>query len=126
VGYSPQRINDSFAAYTVQTTVLDYEHTTPRHIGNAHLGWAGGRWEIDSYLHLQSSSYSVRGNSALFTGATLARIPGYASADARAAYRMSKHSTLALSGQNLLHDQQIQTASAAVERRVLLMLSVDY
>lgn len=62
----------------------------------------------------------------MFPGATLARIPGYMSADARAAYTLSRHWTLALSAQNLLPDQQIQTASSAVERRVLVMLGVDY
>jgi hypothetical protein len=59
-------------------------------------------------------------------GATLVRIPGYLSADARAAYRLTRRVTLALSGQNLLHDQQIQTAGSAVERRLLATLSFDY
>jgi hypothetical protein len=41
-------------------------------------------------------------------------------------YRLSRGVTLALSGQNLLHNQQIQTAIGAVERRVLATLSCDF
>jgi outer membrane receptor protein involved in Fe transport len=68
----------------------------------------------------------LRGLNGVDPVAILVRVPGYLSADARAAYRLTTRATLALAGQNLLHDQQIRTANSAVERRVLATLSVDY
>ena len=126
LGYSPQTIRDNFPGYAVQATLTDYEDTAPRHSADAQLGWSAGRWELDGFLHYQSPDYAIRGLSGGFQNAILVRIPGYLSADARAGYRLTKRFTLALSGQNLLREQQIQTATAAVERRVLATLSADY
>jgi iron complex outermembrane receptor protein len=126
LGYSPQAIKDSFGNNPVSATLTDFEDTAPRHTADGQLGWSGGPWELDGFLHYQSAAYGIRGFSDVNASAALVRIPGYMSADARAAYRLTRRATLALSGQNLLHDQQIQTASSAVERRVLATLSVDY
>ncbi len=80
----------------------------------------------DGFVHYQTASYATRGLNGADLVAILVHVPGYSSADARAAYRLTTRATLALSAQNLPHDQQIQTANSAVERRVLATLSVDY
>jgi len=126
LGYSPERIKDSFGGYPYQTTLVDFQDSTPRHTALGQLGWSGGAWELDGFLHYESATYATRGLNGVDPVAILVRVPGYLSADARAAYRLTTRATLALSGQNLLHDQQIQTANSAVERRVLATLSVDY
>lgn len=74
----------------------------------------------------QSADYGVRGLNQNISGAILVRIPAYLTADAGLAYRLTTRATLAVSGQNLLHDQQVQTAVSAVERRVLATLSYSY
>jgi outer membrane receptor for ferrienterochelin and colicins len=126
LGYSPQTITDEFSGHPVQETLIDFEDTTPRQTADAQLGWSGGAWELDGFLQYESAAYGVRGLNQNFPSAILVRIPAYLSADARVAYRLTTRVTLALSGQDLLHDQQIQTAVAAVERRVLATLSADF
>lgn len=126
LGYSPETILDRFAGYPYQTTLTDFEDTTPKHTADAQLGWSGGAWELDGFLRYESTTYGLRGLTQLEPSGILVRIPGYMSADARAAYQLNRYATVALSGQNLLHAQQIQTASSAVERRVLLTVSLSY
>jgi outer membrane receptor for ferrienterochelin and colicins len=126
LGYSPQVIKDSFPGYTVRTTLTNFENTAPRHTANAQLGCSAGAWELDAFLRYQSSAYGTRGFSETNPNGALVHIAGYVSADARAAYRVTQRATLAVSGQNLLHAQQIQTAAAAVERGVMATLSYDF
>jgi outer membrane receptor for monomeric catechols len=46
-------------------------------------------------------------------------VPAYGAVDARFAYQLNSHLNLALSGQNLLHQQQMQTSGEPVQRRWL-------
>jgi outer membrane receptor for ferrienterochelin and colicins len=126
LGYAPETITDDFAGHPVQVTLVDFEDTTPKHTADAQLGWSGGAWELDAFLQYESADYGVRGLNQNIPGAVLVRIPAYLTADARLAYRLTTRATLALSGQNLLHDQQVQTAVSAVERRVLATASYRY
>jgi iron complex outermembrane receptor protein len=126
LGYSPETIKDNFAGHPVQVTLVDFEDTTPKHTADAQLGWSGGAWELDAFLQYQSADYGVRGLSQNIPGAILVRIPAYLTADARLAYQLTRRATFALSGQNLLHQQQIQTAISPVERRVLATLSYRF
>jgi len=126
LSYTPEVITDHFRpGYTVLTTLVDYEHTHPVHTVNANLGWAQGPWEIDGYLRYLSEFDSIQGQSAFLPSGLLVRIPDYVSVDARVAYRINDHLTLALSGQNLLDSPQIQTSAPAVERRLLATLTVS-
>ena len=126
LSYTPEMIADHFApSATVLSALVDYEHTHPVHVVNANLGWAHGPWEVDGYLRYQSEFKSIQGFSAFQPAGILVRIPNYVSVDARIAYRVNDHLTLAVSGQNLLESPQRQTSGPDVERRVLATLSVN-
>ena len=127
LSYTPQWIHDHFAAgYTVATTLLDYEHTKPVHVVDGNLGWSRGPWEVDGYFRFESEFSSIRSVSPTALYGYLVSIPEYVSADARIAYRITDHLTLALSGQNLLQSPQRQTSASEVERRVYVTASVDF
>jgi len=124
LSYTPEVISDDIAPkFTVLGELVDYEHTTPVHVVNANLGWSKGAREIDGYLRYQSRFDSIQGLSAFIPAGVLVRIPDYVSVDARVAYRINKHVTVAVSGQNLLDSPQRQTSAPAVERIVLFTVS---
>jgi iron complex outermembrane receptor protein len=117
--YTPQVIDDEFdPAFTVETTLVDFEHTTPRHVLNANLGWSSGPWEVDGYLRYQSRFDGIENSGVGIIIGSLAPISSYVSVDARVGYRLNDRMTLALSGQNLIDSPQRQTAAPEVERRV--------
>jgi iron complex outermembrane receptor protein len=103
----------------------DFQHTLPRHQIRANLGWSNDRWESDVALYYQSATNSLM--PLLMTGgATPIPISNYVNADARIGYRINDTLTLAVSGQNLLQAQQVQTSAPAVERRVFINLSTAF
>jgi outer membrane receptor for ferrienterochelin and colicins len=101
----------------------DYQHTTPVHLLKANLGWANGRWEMDGYLHYQSGTFGIQQTG---SAASLTPVAGFASLDARAAYKFTDFVTWSVSGQNLTQASQRQTAGPAVERRVLGTMSIHF
>jgi outer membrane receptor for ferrienterochelin and colicins len=117
VDYRPERIADHFVP-TAQNgaAFTDYQHTTPVHLLKANLGWTNDRWEIDGYLHYQSATHGIQ-----VTGLAggLTPVAGFASLDARVAYKLTNLLTWSVSGQNLSQASQRQTAGPEVERRVL-------
>jgi iron complex outermembrane receptor protein len=127
LSYTPQIIADHFnAALPVAVSLLDYQHTLPTQVVNANLGWTHGPWEADGYARFESAFQGIVGNPIPGGPAQLAPIPAYASIDARIAYRLDQHFTVALSGQDLGQARQIQTSGPPVERRVLVTLSAAY
>jgi hypothetical protein len=50
-------------------------------------------------------------------------VPAYVSFEARIAYQFNAHLGVALSGQNLLHQQQMQTSGEPVQRRWLVTIT---
>jgi iron complex outermembrane receptor protein len=125
LGYAAQDIEDDFdPGFSVTTTLVDFEHTTPRHMLNANLGWSNGVWEIDGYLRYQSSFDGIENPGFDVIIGALTPISSYVSVDARVGYRLNERLTLALSGQNLTDSTQRQTAAAEAERRVLGTLTL--
>ncbi len=117
VAYRPERIDDHFVpAARNGAAFTDYQHTTPVHLLKANLGWTNDRWEIDGYLHYQSATHGIQ-----VTGITggLTPVAGFASLDARVAYKLTNLLTWSVAGQNLSQASQRQTVGAAIERRVL-------
>jgi iron complex outermembrane receptor protein len=106
-------------------TFLEYQHTTPAHVIIANLGWAPRNWELDAYLHYQSSMQGLT-PSALGFGTVLAPIDAYLSADVRVGYRPIQWVTLALSGKNILYANQRQTSGPSVEPQVFASATVDF
>ena len=80
--------------------------------------------ELNGHLRFSSDHDSIRGASVIPSG-MLVPIPGYVTADARIAYRLTDRLTLAVSGDNLLTSPQRQTSSAAVERQVMVTRSAS-
>ena len=106
-GYSPVRRLVAFGA------------TSPKYRSNLALGWTGGPWAADGYLHHVSKFNSYT------TTQTLEPVKSYVSFAGRVAYNRADGVTLALSGQNLLREQQVQakTTGLKAERRVLFTVS---
>jgi outer membrane receptor protein involved in Fe transport len=104
---------------------LDFEHTTPKVIANANLGWSDGRWEIDGYLHFQSRSSGI---APLYNGgpSVLVPIARYVSIDGRIGYNFTPWLSLAVSAQNLGHARQHQTSGPDVARQVMGKVTVAF
>jgi iron complex outermembrane receptor protein len=125
LGYVLLDVNDNFAPFTVATSLVDFEHTTPRNTFDANAGWARGPWEIDGYLRYQSRSNGITVPSSANLAGALVPVEGHATVDARVAYKLGKI-TLALSGQGLTRSEQRQTSAPQVERRLLGTVEVDF
>jgi iron complex outermembrane receptor protein len=116
-----QSITDAFRP---GIAYLDFAHAVPRYTLNARLGWSGGPWEIDGYIHYQTRTSGLQ--STLTGGTMLVPVPDFAAVDGRIGYALTDAMTLAVSGQNLLTDSQRQTSSRPVERRVLGTISFRF
>jgi outer membrane receptor for ferrienterochelin and colicins len=124
VNYRPEQITDHFVPFAQGgAAFVDYQHTTPRHLVKANLGWANGRWEMDSYLHYQNGTEGLQPTA---TAGTLIPVAGFISMDGRVAYNLTDRMTWSVSGQNLAHASQIQSSGPAVERRVLGTMSIHF
>ena len=123
VDYCPEWIVDHFAPFAQNgAAFIDYQHTTPVHLVKANLGWANKRWELDGYLHYQSSNFGIQEG----LPSILIPIPPFVSVDGRVVYSLTNRMTWSVSGQNLTHASQIQTSGPAVERRVLGEMSLHF
>jgi iron complex outermembrane receptor protein len=123
-GYRAELVDDHFLPIAEGgADVVDYEHTTPKHLVKASLGWTSGSWEADTYLDYQSSTFGLRTTG---FATALAPVGAYVSLDARVAYRLTDWATIAVSGQNLLQSPQQQTSGPAVERRIFATVSASY
>jgi iron complex outermembrane receptor protein len=112
-----ERISESFTPATAAAVgQVDPRNETPTRLLKLNIGWSQGRWESDVYLAYQSQTAGVDYNG--FVGTSVI-VPAYGAVDARFAYQLNSHLNLALSGQNLLHQQQMQTSGEPVQRRWL-------
>ncbi len=107
------------AGYSPILRLVAFGETTPKYRSNLSIGWTNSRWTVDGYLHAVSKFNSYTANQ------TLEPVKGYTSLAGRVAYQTAGGITLALSGQNLLEDRQVQakTTGLAAERRVLFKVS---
>jgi iron complex outermembrane receptor protein len=119
VSYAPLTIDDRFVpGYSVATTLIDFEHTTPRHVVSSRLGWSNDTWEVDGYLRYESAFQGVTLEATNAAVGVLQPISSYVSIDARVGYRLTDRLRLAVSGQGLTRSTQRQTAGSLVERRM--------
>jgi outer membrane receptor for ferrienterochelin and colicins len=119
LSYRFEEINDRLSSFAQDgKQFVDYEHTTPKHLIIANIGWARGRWEIDGYARYQSTTEGLR-PAVGAAGTSLVPLPEYVALDGRIAYQLNKGWTFAASGQNLAHSQQRQTAGPDVERQLM-------
>jgi outer membrane receptor for ferrienterochelin and colicins len=121
-----EEVTDHFnPGYTPDNTIIDFQGSTPSQLVKAHLGWSHGKWEVDGYLEYQSHTIGLM-PAAGGVGAVLSPINDYVAIDARAAYRLTEHITLALSAQNLQRAEEQQTSGPDVERRVMGTITVKF
>ena len=94
-----------------------YARTTPSYRANAALGWEKGPWAVDGFARFvgKSSFYGA--------ASTMVEVDAYATIGGRVAREFGEGFTVAVSGQNLLKDTQVQTTGLEAERRVLISLS---
>jgi len=109
------------------TTALDYAHGTPASVVKFGVGYSRGRMEADLQGKWQShfTDYGVADDTASLSGVVPFPIGSYFTANARIGYALTDHMTLAVSGQNLTHSSQRQTAGPEVERRVMATLRLQ-
>ena len=121
-----EEVSDEFGPTAASgIAFVDFEHTTPHFIANAHLGWESFDWETDVYVgHVSRTLGIIPVVQGLLS--ELTPVPSYVEADARVAYRVTHWVTVAGSGQNLLHESQRQTSGASVERRVLGTVTIEF
>jgi iron complex outermembrane receptor protein len=119
-----ERVRDSFnAAAAAAVGQVNPQHETPGQVAKFNVGWSKGRWESDVYLAYQSHTAGLDYDG--FTGTAVA-VPAYTAVDARVAYQLNAHLGLALSGQNLLHSQQMQTSGEPVQRRWFATINASF
>ena len=124
LSYRAEFVSDHFVPSAKRGAgYLDFEHSTPKHLVKASLGWTRGNWEVDVYAGYQSNTSGLQ--PAGF-GTALVPVGAYVSVDGRVAYRLADWATLSVSGQNLLQSPQRQASGAAVERQVFATLSVNF
>jgi outer membrane receptor for ferrienterochelin and colicins len=117
-----ERVRQDFsAAAAAGVGAVDPQNETPARQAKFNFGWNQDRWECDAYLLYQSQTAGLAYNG--LVAGTLIVVPAYASLNARIAYQFTSHLGLALSGQNLLHQQQMQTSGEPVQRRWLATIT---
>lgn len=134
-GYLYQEIDDSIdALYPVSVSYVDYATTTPRHLVTANLQWSQGPWELDVFARCKSRFTGLHlDDSYVFDPLDPFKLPevvvplsDFAVLDLHLGYRINEQLRLDVSGQNLLHDEQVQTSGPAAERRLFATLRYDF
>lgn len=108
------------AGFVPQQRLAAYAQTTPSYRANAALGWEKGPWAVDGYVRFVGKAAYYNAASALIP------IDAYATVGGRAARDFGQGFTVAISGQNLLKDRQVQTPGLEAERRVLISLTKSW
>ena len=117
--YTYTDVKDSlFPGMNATARYVAFESTTPSNRGNVGADWTKGPWEADANLHYVGDFkwYDI-------TNGALQPVKAYASLSSRVGYKLDNGVTVALSGQNLLKEQQKQTRGLQAERQVLLSVS---
>lgn len=122
VGYRLEAVEDRFAAGAENgSDYVDYQHSTPKHMIKANIGWSDDDWETDVFLAYQSDTAGLRANP---VASYLVPVGSYAAVDAHVGYRLTDWATLSITGRNLLQNHMRQTSGALVERQLFVTLSL--
>ncbi|MBW8735346.1 MAG: TonB-dependent receptor, partial [Asticcacaulis sp.] len=80
-----------------------YGRLSPKNRANVNIGWAGGKWTVDAFVHQTGRFESVSPTTSL-----PGTVPAYTSIAANVGYDLGHNMTLSVSGQNL-GGSQVQT-----------------
>ena len=112
-------------------SLQDFQRGTPTHVVVAGGGYSVGKLELDVQGRWQSRYRDYRPSTASISlTSTIAAAPleiaNYVQVDARAAYRVTDHLTLALTAQQFIAQRLVQTAGPPVERRLLISATARF
>jgi len=96
---------------------VDFARLSPKVRANLNIGWAGGKWTVDAYLH-----HTGRFETFAPTTYAVVNIPAYTALAANVGYDLGHRMTVSLSGQNL-GGAHLQTAGFKTPSTVLVSLS---
>jgi iron complex outermembrane receptor protein len=108
-----------YAGQDLLSVNVAFDQTTPTSRANINLGWTDGAFTADGYVRYVSAFQE-------FSGGTLEPVPAYATLAGRLAYAVAKNTTVALSGDNLLKNHQVQTSGLLAERRALVTIQTSW
>jgi iron complex outermembrane receptor protein len=115
--------NEPQAGVSLLGHFADYAATTPKNMANLGLGWTGGKWTADGWLHYTSAYQDYPITYAL---PSLTNVNAYANLDGRLAYALTQQLTFAVSGQQLNSARIVETVGLPVERRIFASLSANW
>ena len=95
--------------------------TTPKGRGNASLGWTGGKWSVDGFVH-----YTTAFAGYAFNTGALTPIKAYTTLAGNISYAITPKMSVAVSGQNLGNSHQVQTTGLRVPQTVFLTLNSNW
>lgn len=117
--YTATNVSDkAFAGHDIVERRANFADLTPKARANANLGWQGGKWTVDAFVHYTSDFTTFAPNTYVVT-----HIQAYTAIAANVSYDMGHDMTVSLSGQNLGNSRQVQTAALKVPTTVFLSLS---
>ncbi len=113
--------DDAFTGHDLVERRANFASMTPKSRANANLGWAGGKWTVDAFVHYTDEFTS-------FAPVTYAvtRIAAYTTVAANVSYDLGHGMNLSLSGQNLGNDHHFQTAALKVPQTLFISLSKSW
>ena len=110
--------DDAFTGHNLVTRKANFASMTPKSRANANLGWQGGKWTVDAFVH-----YTDAFTSFAPTTSAVVHIKAYTALAANVSYDAGHDMTVSLSGQNLGNSHQVQTAGLKVPPTVFISLS---
>jgi iron complex outermembrane receptor protein len=122
VSYRYEMIDDDYVRGGGRSDLINYEDTTPKDLVKAGLGWSSGPWEANVFMQFQSESAGLRRVGPF---RLLFPVHPFTTFDARLAYKIADHWTLAVSGRDLVNAEQQQTSGPDVQRQFFVTLSID-
>lgn len=116
--YTATDIEDTaYGAGNLAAVRANFGDMTPESRANLNLGWAGGKWTVDAFIHHTDDFKSFAPLTYVLT-----TIPAHTTLAANINYELGNAMTLSVSGQNL-GNAKLQTAALKVPSTVLVSLS---
>ncbi len=120
--YTGTNVKDTaLGTHNVTARKAAYGIMTPDSRANANLGWSGGKWTIDGFVHHTSTFSTYAPGTYVVTA-----IPAYTTLAANVSYDLGHAMTVSVSGQNLTKAHQMQTAGLMVPPTVYVSLSKSW
>jgi iron complex outermembrane receptor protein len=104
------------------TSVVEYAHSAPEHVAIAGIGYSRDRLELDLMARWQSSYLDFRLNPDR-TAVMAVNVDNYLTMNARVGYRLTDTLTVALTAQQFIQSQLVETAGPPVQHQIIVSLT---